>query len=230
MDIHGDKIMQVKQTTIALLICSLFVSGSALARHGGGLDVDVDDSFQNTDTNSHNVDKSDNNSFNDTDSYNTDKSDNNSFNDTDSYNDTNSYNTDKSDNNSYNDTDSNNKTYTKTYNKSYSKTDNSMDLDWSNDQQWSTTKNLTDKMIAKSSVKGKLENVSVSYSTSKSMGYKPYGRRGHGHGDSCCGGGDMTVSNSNTLTGANGAAGITSIAQNVGGNALAQQSVSINTK
>lgn len=228
--------MQVKQTTIALLICSLFASGGVLASggghhggHGGG--PDVDDSYNHVDTDL-NYDKSDNNSFNDTDSYNTDKSDNNSFNDTDSYNDTNSYNTDKSDNNSYNDTDSNNKTYTKTYNKSYSKTDNSMDLDWSNDQQWTTTKILTDKMIAKSSVKGKLENVSVSYSTSKSMGYKPYGRRGHGHGhgDSCCGGGDMTVSNSNTLTGANGAAGITSIAQNVGGNALAQQSVSINTK
>lgn len=217
--------MQVKQTTIALLICSLFASGSVLAR--GGLDVDVDDSFQNTDNNSHNVDvdKSDNNSFNDTDSNNTDKSDNNSFNDTDSYN------TDKSDNNSYNDTDSNNKTYTKTYNKSFNYSDNSKDLDWSNDQEWITTNTLTDKMIAKSSVKGKLSDVSVSYSNGSSkMGYQPRGRRGGGHGggDDCCGG--MSVSNTNTLTGANGAAGITSIAQNVGGNALAQQSVSINTK
>ncbi|UUM30974.1 hypothetical protein [Vibrio japonicus] len=207
MDIHGDKIMQVKQTTIALLICSLFASGAVLAnsgghRGGGGLDVDVDDSFQHNDKNSHNFDL-------DVD---IDKSVD--------------LDVDKSDNDSYNDTNSHNKTF------KYTDNSKDLDFDWSNEQKWITTKILTDKMIAKSSVKGKLSDVSVSYSSggsSKGMSYQPRGRKGGDRGgDDCCSG--VTVTNTNTLTGANGAAGITSIAQNVGGNALAQQSVSINTK
>lgn len=183
--------MGLKQSSLALIICSLFVSGAALANgsdtghnngnghgghgHGGhqspGYDVDIDDSF-------------------------------------------------------------NNKTYNKTYNKSYSKSYD-YDLDWSNEQEWNYTKHMTmtDKMIAKSKVEGSLNNVSVSYSSGgKSMG-KPWGKRGHGgHGnnDSCCGG--LTVNNTNSLDGFQNAAGITAVAQNVGGNALAQQSVSINSK
>lgn len=79
-----------------------------------------------------------------------------------------------------------------------------------------------DTMVATSALKGKLSNVSVMYSSG--------GSKGHGrHGDSgCCG--SLTVKNSNSLSGFDSAAGITSVAQNVGGNALTQQSVAINAQ
>ena len=185
--------MGLKQSSLALIICSLFVSGAALANgsdtghnngnghgghgHGGhqspGYDVDIDDSFNNKTLN-------------------------------------------------YSDDD----TFTKNY------TRNTADFDWSNDQDWSMKVNTDIDMTimtAKSKVMGKLEDVSVNYNSGSSG--KSYGKRGHGgygHNDSCCGG--LTVKNTNSLDGFQNAAGITAVAQNVGGNALAQQSVSINSK
>lgn len=188
--------MQAKQTTMALLICSLFVSGGVLAGgghgHGGhqspGYDVDIDDSFN-------------------------DKTLNYSDDDTLNYSDDDTLN--------YSDDD----TYTKNYTK------NTSDFDWSNDQDWSLDVDIdTDinLMVAKSKIKGKLENVSVRYSSGGSMSKPNHHRGGSRGGNDCCGG--LTVNNTNSLDGFQGAAGITSVAQNVGGNALAQQSVSINAK
>lgn len=193
--------MELKHSSLALIICSLFVSGAALANgsdtghnngnghgghgHGGhqspGYDVDIDDSFN---------DKTFNYSDDDTLNYSDDD------------------------------------TYTKNYTKK------TADFDWSNDQDWSMKVNTDIDMTimtAKSKVMGKLEDVSVSYNSGSSgKSYGKRGRGGYGHNDSCCGG--LTVKNTNSLDGFQNAAGITAVAQNVGGNALAQQSVSINSK
>lgn len=193
--------MQLKQTSIALIICSLFVSGGVLANggHGGGPSLDVADSF-NTDD-----------SFNKTYSNSNSGDDNNTL----------TSNTNSAD-------DSFNHTYTKSND---GDDGNTIHQSWSNDQDWDMDYTQTDidtdismnldmnTMVATSALEGQLSNVSVMYSSGGSQGY---GRKG------CCG--SVSVKNSNSLSGFDSASGITSVAQNVGGNALTQQSVAINAQ
>lgn len=177
--------MQLKKTSIALIVCSLFVSGGVLA--------DVEDSFNMDDSFNHTT--SDNG-----DDGNTLTSTSNSIDD--SFNHTSS--NDGNDNNSY-----------------------SNDQEWSNDQDWDMDYTQTDidtdisvdldmdTMVATSALQGTLSGVSVSYDSTNAV-------------VACCS--TVKVQNSNSLSGFNSAAGITSVAQNVGGNALTQQSVAINAQ
>ncbi|MBA5761242.1 hypothetical protein H2O73_02710 [Vibrio sp. 404] len=204
--------MNLKKTGIAVAMAAMMMSGAAMAGYGGGYggtDTDVD-VLSNNDL------LSDNNVGNGPGHDNNDITTNNGNDDNDI--DTNNGNDDNNliwidksnDGNDDNEFTSNNGNDDNTWRNSNNQIDASHNLSFE-----------VDMVLAKSDLDGHISNTSVEYGESASMGY-------HHHGCNKCAGAGVKVNNTNTMTGFNNAAGITTVGQSAGANSMVQQSVVTN--
>jgi len=225
--------MNLKKTGIAIAMAAMMMSGAAMAGYGGGADYLSDNTLEigAGNDNNNNGGGNDNNQYTSNDG-----NDNNDNNNNGAGNDHNKYTSNNGDdNNKIGGGDDNNKEWNDSANVGNGDDNNK---EWNHSANNTATNTMTnsqniidashnlsfevDMVLAKSDLDGHITHTNVEYGESAKSGYHPRG------GCNTCAGAGVEVNNTNTMTGFNNAAGITTVGQSAGANSMVQQSVVTN--